>query len=174
MRIPDPGPLGETLFAAKDRAIVSASLVKSPLGGCVESVFTFETQRVAACRPRALLLLTDLLASVLRTAMMRSSMSPSDAENQLRVSSRCQGQIHSHFSIGESYYTVRPGPRFAAPQTRDGVQSGKTCAVQLVCLREFVRKVLVVEDCVEYQGVVADGLAAVDGVVAEEQHVSLT
>jgi hypothetical protein len=43
--MPDPGPLGETFFEASDRAIVAASLVKSPSGGNVDAVFTFETHR---------------------------------------------------------------------------------------------------------------------------------
>jgi len=38
--IPDAGPLGETLFDASERAMVSGSLVNNPSGGCVESVFT--------------------------------------------------------------------------------------------------------------------------------------
>ncbi len=33
MRIPDPGPLGETRFDASVLTIVEALLVKSPLGG---------------------------------------------------------------------------------------------------------------------------------------------
>lgn len=33
MRMPEPGPLGETFFEANDRAIVEASFVKSPFGG---------------------------------------------------------------------------------------------------------------------------------------------
>lgn len=45
MRMPEDGPLGETLFEASDRAMVAALLVKSPLGGCVESVVTVFTQR---------------------------------------------------------------------------------------------------------------------------------
>lgn len=43
--MPDAGPLGETFFEASDLAIVAASLVKSPSGGKVEAVFTFETHR---------------------------------------------------------------------------------------------------------------------------------
>ena len=31
--MPEPGPLGETFFEANDRAIVEASLVKSPFDG---------------------------------------------------------------------------------------------------------------------------------------------
>jgi hypothetical protein len=40
MRIPDAGPLGETFFDARRRAIVPASSVKRPGGGKVENVFT--------------------------------------------------------------------------------------------------------------------------------------
>lgn len=43
MRIPEPRPLGETLFEAKALAIVEASFVNSPAGGCVESVVTVPT-----------------------------------------------------------------------------------------------------------------------------------
>jgi hypothetical protein len=41
--MPDPGPLGETLFEAKVLAIVLALLVNSPGGGWVESVVTYAT-----------------------------------------------------------------------------------------------------------------------------------
>jgi hypothetical protein len=43
--MPDPGPFGETFLEAKMRAIVAASFVNNPFGGCVESVFTFDTHR---------------------------------------------------------------------------------------------------------------------------------
>jgi hypothetical protein len=46
MRMPEPGRLGETFFDASDRAMVSASFVKRPLGGNVETVFTDATQRL--------------------------------------------------------------------------------------------------------------------------------
>jgi hypothetical protein len=42
MRMPDPGPFGETSLEANARAIVAALLLKSPFGGWVESVFTFD------------------------------------------------------------------------------------------------------------------------------------
>jgi hypothetical protein len=42
--MPEPGPLGDTLFDARDRAMVAASFVNSPLGGNVETVFTPATQ----------------------------------------------------------------------------------------------------------------------------------
>jgi hypothetical protein len=45
IRMPDPTPLGETLFDASVRAIVGALLVNSPWGGCVDSVVTFATHR---------------------------------------------------------------------------------------------------------------------------------
>jgi len=38
IRIPDAGPFGETSFEASTFAIVGALFVKSPGGGCVESV----------------------------------------------------------------------------------------------------------------------------------------
>jgi hypothetical protein len=41
--MPEPGPLGETLFEAKVLAIVPALLVNNPAGGWVESVVTFAT-----------------------------------------------------------------------------------------------------------------------------------
>jgi hypothetical protein len=41
--MPEPGPLGETLFEAKVLAIVLALLVNNPAGGWVESVVTFAT-----------------------------------------------------------------------------------------------------------------------------------
>jgi hypothetical protein len=40
IRMPEPGPFGETFFDANDLAIVAASLVNSPGGGKVETVFT--------------------------------------------------------------------------------------------------------------------------------------
>lgn len=45
MRMPEPGPFGETFFEASERAISGAPLVKRSSGGCVESVVTFFTQR---------------------------------------------------------------------------------------------------------------------------------
>jgi len=41
--MPDPGPLGDTRFEARLRAIVAASFVNKPFGGCVESVCTRAT-----------------------------------------------------------------------------------------------------------------------------------
>lgn len=46
IRIPDPGPFGETFREARVRAMVAASFVNRPAGGCVESVVTLETQRL--------------------------------------------------------------------------------------------------------------------------------
>ena len=40
IRIPEPGPLGETFFEAKASAIADAFFLNSPGGGWVESVFT--------------------------------------------------------------------------------------------------------------------------------------
>jgi len=45
IRIPEEGPFGDTFFDASSRAIVAALFVNSPFSGCVESVFTFATQR---------------------------------------------------------------------------------------------------------------------------------
>jgi len=45
MRIPEPMPFGLTSLLAIRLAMVSASLVKSNLGGKVETVFTFCTHR---------------------------------------------------------------------------------------------------------------------------------
>lgn len=43
IRMPDCGPLSETFFDASTRAIVPASFLNNPAGGCVESVFTEAT-----------------------------------------------------------------------------------------------------------------------------------
>ena len=43
MRIPDSGPLGETHFEARDRAMVATLLVNNPLGGKVDTVLTAAT-----------------------------------------------------------------------------------------------------------------------------------
>lgn len=40
MRMPEPGPLGETFFEASVLAIVAAGFVNNPSGGWVESVCT--------------------------------------------------------------------------------------------------------------------------------------
>jgi hypothetical protein len=45
IRMPEPGPFGETLREARTRAIVAAFFVNKPGGGCVESVVTPATQR---------------------------------------------------------------------------------------------------------------------------------
>jgi membrane-associated protease RseP (regulator of RpoE activity) len=42
--MPEPGPLGETFFEARERAMTGALFVKRSLGGCVESVVTLRTQ----------------------------------------------------------------------------------------------------------------------------------
>lgn len=46
--MPELGPFGETFFEADDLAMVAASFVNKRLavGGCVESVVTFATQRL--------------------------------------------------------------------------------------------------------------------------------
>src|SRR5580700_2440560 len=45
IRMPDPGPLGETLLEANALAMVLALLVNRPCGGCVESVGTLAIHR---------------------------------------------------------------------------------------------------------------------------------
>jgi hypothetical protein len=40
MRMPEPGPFGETFFEASVRAMLAASLLNKPAGGWVESVLT--------------------------------------------------------------------------------------------------------------------------------------
>jgi hypothetical protein len=45
IRMPDPGPFGETFREARVLAMVGASFVKRPAGGCVESVVTAPTHR---------------------------------------------------------------------------------------------------------------------------------
>jgi hypothetical protein len=47
--IPDPGPFGDTLFEASVRAIVAGSLVNSPCGGSVETVFTLPDYFLVVC-----------------------------------------------------------------------------------------------------------------------------
>ncbi len=42
----EPRPLGLTFLLDITRAIVSASSLKTPVGGCVESLVTFFTQRL--------------------------------------------------------------------------------------------------------------------------------
>jgi hypothetical protein len=44
--MPEAGPLGDTFFEARERAITGALLVKRSFGGCVESVVTVRTQRL--------------------------------------------------------------------------------------------------------------------------------
>ena len=50
MRIPDPGPLGETRFEASDRAMVAALLVNNRFGGKVDTVLTSATHLFAFLR----------------------------------------------------------------------------------------------------------------------------
>ena len=45
MRMPEPGPFGDTRREASVRAIVGASFVKSPSGGRVDAVVTDADQR---------------------------------------------------------------------------------------------------------------------------------
>ena len=46
MRMPEPGPLGETLFEARRLAMVSAFWLNRPCSGCVLSVWTFADHRL--------------------------------------------------------------------------------------------------------------------------------
>jgi hypothetical protein len=74
IRIPEPGPLGDTLWEASTRAIVSALFVNKPGGGKVDSVLTPATQRGLLVRffldlrwafdPAIVLLRTDTCAPV--------------------------------------------------------------------------------------------------------------
>jgi hypothetical protein len=62
MRIPEPGPFGDTFFEARLRAIVAASFLNSPSSGYVDSVSTpadhFRFPCVLRCdAPRAVVLL---------------------------------------------------------------------------------------------------------------------
>src|SRR5215470_5867928 len=50
MRKPDCGPFGETFLEASVLAIVAALFVNRPVGGCVESVLTFEIHRFCFVR----------------------------------------------------------------------------------------------------------------------------
>jgi hypothetical protein len=47
MRIPEPGPFGDTFFDANVLAMIRAFRVKSPLGGYVETVVTVPIHRFA-------------------------------------------------------------------------------------------------------------------------------
>lgn len=75
MRIPDPGPLGETFLEVSDRAIVAASLVNKPSGGCVESVLTLATQRFPSFRRGRLLAFADFVPVDLRFDIMDPHLS---------------------------------------------------------------------------------------------------
>jgi hypothetical protein len=97
MRMPEPGPLGETFLEANDRAIVEASFVKRPLGGAVESVFTAATQRFLLFRLPVLLILIrwpplvpislqPLLSAFLCQPFTNNSLAAIDAANQTRES----------------------------------------------------------------------------------------
>lgn len=37
----------------------------------------------------------------------------------------------------------------------------------------WMREMLIIKDCIEYQGISANGLASINRVVAEQQHLSL-
>jgi hypothetical protein len=46
MRIPDPGPFGDTFFDASARAIAGALFLNNPAGGYVDAVFTLPDHRL--------------------------------------------------------------------------------------------------------------------------------
>lgn len=57
--MPEVTPFGDTFFEASVRAMVSALFVKSPGGGCVESVRTFATHpflRFPGIKPLSILI----------------------------------------------------------------------------------------------------------------------
>jgi len=87
MRIPDAGPLGETFFEAKVLAIVAASLLNNPGGGCVESVFTSATQRAAFFGISFFFLLGRL---TIRLLVTRQSFRPPSRVTDLETDRRRQ------------------------------------------------------------------------------------
>src|ERR1700678_652856 len=69
MRIPEPGPFGETFFDARVRAMVAALWLNSPSGGWVESVVTAADQRLGF----AVFLVAAFLVTVFLAGICRSS-----------------------------------------------------------------------------------------------------
>src|SRR5579863_1802017 len=79
MRIPEPGPFGETSFDASSRAIVAALLLNRPSRGCVESVFTSFTHFLPACRFVAAPVIPDMRkidATLIRHVALRIGDAP--------------------------------------------------------------------------------------------------
>jgi hypothetical protein len=76
IRSPDAGPLELTFLLAMTRAMVCASLVKSPWGGNVETVFTPRTQNFVSAffptafvpRPASRAAIKGFIASTVPTA----------------------------------------------------------------------------------------------------------
>ncbi len=70
MRIPDPGPLGDTFFDASARAIAGALFLNNPADGYVDAVFTLPDHRLApfalelACLRAIFCLRPEVLSSV--------------------------------------------------------------------------------------------------------------
>lgn len=73
MRIPEPGPLGETLREARVFAMVAASFVNRPGDGCVESVVTCAIQRLLA-----FFLFVERRVAISTLPLMSSKVSPFD------------------------------------------------------------------------------------------------
>ena len=96
-----------------------------------------------------------------------------------RAREPCRGRTNGKSTPIPGLYGRAPGNAlFTAPRVSNTIFGPPRCSsqVQLMILRRygFARQVLIVEDCVEYQSVGADGLATIDGVVAEQQHVPAT
>jgi hypothetical protein len=77
MRRPDCGPFGETFLEARVLAIVAALFVNRPVGGCVESVLTFEIHRFCFVRgiesPSAHRSAGEVVAARAAFAMLRTA-----------------------------------------------------------------------------------------------------
>lgn len=80
MRMPEPGPFGETFLEARARAIVAASFVNRPFCGWVETVVTVPTQRLPdLCVLCGLLCFLDLLFTDFVALDLRAGMTISSA-----------------------------------------------------------------------------------------------
>lgn len=81
------------------------------------------------------------------------------------------------FGLGAFFVSFRPLSLF--PMAESMTQTGRSGKAQNLLSSVFLLgwgsslQLIVVENRIENQGVVADGLAAVDRVVAEEQHAAL-
>lgn len=74
MRMPEPGPLGDTLFEARVLAIVAALFVNSPWGGWVESVCTRATHRFRVLGLLVLLRVRELVALAILPSQVEIEM----------------------------------------------------------------------------------------------------